>query len=328
MDEKPMAKQKKALEKKIAKVKKAKEKNEKAYKKYREKSKQQVVKAFVTFQSMEGKMRLLHLYNVSKWRRCCGKKAIQDRYFQGKFLDIRQPTDPSLILWENLGVGRTQRCMRILLVTLISLLLMILSFVIIIYSKNYEASLRDNFGTGSCPNFEISLLDAYEDQQAEAGERTGLMHCYCKEQYRDIRFDVRDIEFPNGENYCADWLYDYSVNNALIWAMVLVMSMINVMLKVAMRIISAFERRHDKTDLVISNTFKMFAVQFCNTAIIILLVNAQLDFVPGWFPIFNGAYDDFTVDWYKQIGVSIILTMMIGIVSPHLANSMFWMKGA
>ena len=110
--------------------------------------------------------------------------------------------------------------------------------------------------------------------------------------------------------------------------MVLVISMINVMLKVALRIISVYERRHDKTDLVISNTFKMFIVQFFNTAVIILIVNAKVDFVPSWFPILNGEYDDFTTEWYKQIGVSIILTMLIGIFSPHLANSLYWIRGA
>jgi hypothetical protein len=110
--------------------------------------------------------------------------------------------------------------------------------------------------------------------------------------------------------------------------MVLVMSAINVMLKVALRLISVYEKRQDKTDLVISNTFKMFFVQFFNTAIIILVVNASLDFMPSWSPILNGKYDDFTTEWYKQIGVSIILTMLIGIVSPHFANGLFYLRGA
>jgi len=108
--------------------------------------------------------------------------------------------------------------------------------------------------------------------------------------------------------------------------MALVMAMINVMLKVAMRLISAFERRHDKTDMVISNTLKMFIVQFFNTSIIILIVNAKFNFMPSWSPILNGQFEDFTTEWYKQIGVSIIFTMLIGIVSPHIANGMFHLR--
>jgi len=50
--------------------------------------------------------------------------------------------------------------------------------------------------------------------------------------------------------------------------------------------------------------------------------------MPSWSPIFNGEFDDFTTEWYKQIGVSIILTMLLGIFSPHLANGMFWLKGS
>lgn len=206
--------------------------------------------------------------------------------------------------------------------------MMILSFAIIVYSRDYQSTLSDKYGNSSCPSTEILQEDAVTDYLKAASEKVGLMNCYCMQEYKDLGFDVKDIKFSNGEKYCDDWLFSYSVNNALIWCMVLVMSMINVMLKVAMRILSAFERRHDKTDLVISNTFKMFIVQFVNTALIILIVNAKLDFMPSWSPIFNGEYEDFTTEWYKQIGVSIILTMLIGIFSPHIANGMFWAKGA
>lgn len=50
--------------------------------------------------------------------------------------------------------------------------------------------------------------------------------------------------------------------------------------------------------------------------------------MPSWLPILNGDYDDFTSEWYKQVGVSIILTMLLGIFSPHLANGVYWLKDA
>ena len=152
------------------------------------------------------------------------------------------------------------------------------------------------------------------------------MYCYCVNQYRSKGFDITDITFPNGEKYCGDWLNEFIINTLITWGMVMVISFVNVALKTAMRIISAYEKRHDKTDVVKSNTLKMFIVQFINTGIIILIVNAQISGTPGWLPVFNGEYDDFTTAWYKQIGVSIILTMMIGIISPHIANGMFHCK--
>ena len=205
---------------------------------------------------------------------------------------------------------------------------MVITFIVIIYSRSVESSLRSEYGSVSCPTFSVSQADALEDQLKDSSERAGLMHCYCVQQLSNKGTGVRNIVFSDGKTYCKKWLVDYSLNNGLIWGMVFAISMINVVLKVVLRIVSMYERRHDRTDLVISNTFKMFIVQFFNTALIILIVNARVNFMPSWSPVLNGEYDDFTTGWYKQIGVSIILTMMLGIFSPHLANSMYWARGA
>jgi succinate dehydrogenase hydrophobic anchor subunit len=95
---------------------------------------------------------------------------------------------------------------------------------------------------------------------------------------------------------------------------------INVAIKVLLRFASKLERRHDKTDEVISNTFKMFVTQFFNTIILLLLVNFKLGFLPSWFPILGGDYDDFTSQWYSEVGTAILLTMFFSIFGPHLAN--------
>jgi len=178
MKEKDRQKKIKALQKKLAKVVKAKDKNEMNYTKFKETCSQQVVKAFVTCQSMEGKLRLLQLYNISRTAKCCNKSKLEDRKFEGKLLDVRHPTDPSLILWENLGVSRKQRCIRISIVALISFLLMIATFIIIVFSKSVEDGLREDYGSGSCPQFTIDQSAALEDQNKPSQERAGLMHCY------------------------------------------------------------------------------------------------------------------------------------------------------
>lgn len=205
---------------------------------------------------------------------------------------------------------------------------MVLSFIIIVYSRDYQSTLSSKYGTSSCPKSTVTQTDAYNDYQKAESQRSGLMSCYCLQEFKTRGYDVTNIQFSDSKYYCNDWIYTYSVSNAFIWFMVFMMSAINVFLKTALRLFSAYERRHDKTDLVISNTFKMFIVQFLNTGIIILVVNAKFDFMPSWSPILNGDYDDFTSEWYKHIGVSIILTMLIGIFSPHLANGTFWLIGS
>lgn len=37
----------------------------------------------------------------------------------------------------------------------------------------------------------------------------------------------------------------------------------------------------------------------------------------GFIPIFNGAYGDFTVQWYSKVGKTLCLTLLIAIFSPY-----------
>ena len=53
----------------------------------------------------------------------------------------------------------------------------------------------------------------------------------------------------------------------------------------------------------------------------ILLVNVRVvsvqSYVPPFIPILSGMYDDFSVQWYRAVGSTISLTMIINIFTPH-----------
>jgi hypothetical protein len=50
-----------------------------------------------------------------------------------------------------------------------------------------------------------------------------------------------------------------------------------------------------------------------------LLVNFTLDFgFLNSLSILDGEFDDFTTEWYKKVGASLGMTMLINTVSPHL----------
>jgi len=63
---------------------------------------------------------------------------------------------------------------------------------------------------------------------------------------------------------------------------------------------------------------KIFVVEFINTAVIIFLVNFNLDISIFNMPIIDGHYTEFSVEWYRVVGSTIVLTMLIGIIAPHL----------
>lgn len=95
---------------------------------------------FIQFQSMNGKEKFLKATKVSAcrrfWLRCCRKKdklnAIKHIYFEGKWPKILTETpDPSLIQWQNLGVGKCSRFLRAILIYSISILIMAACFYLI-----------------------------------------------------------------------------------------------------------------------------------------------------------------------------------------------------
>ena len=63
---------------------------------------------------------------------------IKSKLFQGKFPKLFKAPEPSNILWPNLKYSKCNLCMRRFFIAIVSLLLMVGSFVAIVYAKNYE----------------------------------------------------------------------------------------------------------------------------------------------------------------------------------------------
>jgi len=155
------------------------------------------------------------------------------------------------------------------------------------------------------------------------------MECFCFDKLEDDGIqDTIDFKFSDGDQHCRTWLLLYRGSSLLIWIMVFVINIVNIMLKFFLRKFIKYERKHDKTEEVVSTTFLLFFVTYFNTAVILFMVNINFDLnLPEWFPILAGEYDDLTVEWYRNVGSSIIMTMIIGIFSPHIANSFWWILG-
>jgi hypothetical protein len=67
---------------------------------------------------------------------------------------------------------------------------------------------------------------------------------------------------------------------------------------------------------------KVFVVDFINTAIIIFLINAKLNISIFNIPIIDGSYREFSVEWYRVIGSTIVLTMLIRVVSTPIVTGL------
>ena len=60
----------------------------------------------------------------------------------------------------------------------------------------------------------------------------------------------------------------------------------------------------------------LFVVQYFNTGILFMFSNANLENSFLSFLLMHNKYDDFTQDWYLEIGPQIVATMVIDSMMP------------
>jgi len=64
--------------------------------------------------------------------------------------------------------------------------------------------------------------------------------------------------------------------------------------------------------------------------LLILIVNAKVPElkIPPNFPILNGNYIDFTVSWYRNVGTTLTIAMLMNIITPHIAENILFLLPA
>ena len=148
----------------------------------------EVKNAFVTFRSMEGAARLKSAYNYSRMSVCCtrcccccvDKETYNRKLFHGQWLKVEQSVEPSLIIWENLGLSMKNRCLRTTGTALISLLLLLATTLLILYVKVFETDLKQDDVICGTAGSSITLNEAWTDYQKPDDEVQNLMYCYCR----------------------------------------------------------------------------------------------------------------------------------------------------
>ena len=155
------------------------------------------------------------------------------------------------------------------------------------------------------------------------------MGCYCQEYSKEnglkstitLTFD----EFIQGSdqksNLCSEWVTNIAVEQGMIIGSSVMVTVINLLATSLFNVMVTFERKHTINEETETLFMKKTLIQYINIALIILAVNFKFldeDFL-GFVPIFNGTYPDFTAEWYKNVGKTLSLTLMINIFSPHVS---------
>jgi len=90
---------------------------------------------------------------------------------------------------------------------------------------------------------------------------------------------------------------------------------INILLRRVILYLIQYVKLHSETEIAYFSTIMIFIMQFFNTAILILLVNANTS--PAGLDIgLNGTYSDFSYNWYNTVATSLVTTMIFSAFSP------------
>jgi hypothetical protein len=214
-----------------------------------------------------------------------------------------------MIMWEN------RRCwtkLRVAISWLITLLICLGSFMLFGYLQYRQNELFKNYNYGIDCNVlftsaQLATLDSTLSGNAD------YTTCICKSQGL--------LSLASGDSsYCTSWQKEYITYMAVPLCISLGIVLYNVCISYFYRAMTRFEKHKLAVNEEISYTIKRAFLLILNMGVIMILLN--INFTGGVFSyqnmsfIFTGKYDDFTSDWYSNIGSLIILTMIFNIAFP------------
>jgi hypothetical protein len=197
--------------------------------------------------------------------------------------------------------------------------------------------------TGTGITLEDALLDEMQIERINAttfepkNVKLSLLGCYCSENIQDIystefvpaAFNISTSKYPVPEGYvenglfgfdyrktwCVKWLVDSTQKQGFQIASVLIIVLVNVTLKMVMKRLVNMEAPISQSQFSESLMTKLTIFQFMNTALVTMLVNANLnDFSTGEADLtlngllFNGDYSDISKSWHVYIGTALLLS--------------------
>lgn len=162
-------------------------------------------------------------------------------------------------------------------------------------------------GTGhSCTDFQSSTI---------AG-------CYCYEELLSL-FTTSFSDFlsrvAEADDACNVFFVGYALAVSLSLLASLCTVIINVGLRVTMRVLGKQECHNTIDDEQRAITVKTFASIYINTAFVALLAFGSLKNKPEYFgqaQVLDGEYDDFDAAWYAQVGSLLLFTFILQALGP------------
>ena len=264
--------------------------------------------AFVTFSTIHDLEKCMFAFGVKKGALAkligMGGQASNAKLLEGKSLRISRAPEPSTIIWENLRFTFKERIMRRNFTTLLALFLIVISVVCTYVAKILQDRSNSAAGTTLCPTGFNSLPQS--TQVAAVNSDSSILHCYC---------DNLSYSQQATDKTCREY-YKQQVSMELVtyFASVVVL-LINVGVEFIMQAFSELEK-HQSEDTAYRSVFlRLFALKYINTSCV-FLINSNIQWLAQIFGS-KGNSVEFSGDWYRTVGVSIVLVQLGSIILAH-----------
>lgn len=286
-----------------------------------------VIVAYVTFETEEGFLRALD-NNIP---------------LHGKQMQIRRAEDPSDILWENLGTPVLQRIVRRTVTTVLLIVLLLMTYFIVAFAIQSSESnstdwpfiitcddfivstdIHDNSTELNVITYEKTLRDHKWQYYNNTSGRQGYVNCYCKAIMnegtirRALDYHFYDAEEDREERWCKSLLWDNFYLLMIKLAVSIVVLTVNLSAKTILHVLKEFERMASYSLISQSMTLKLFMIQIVNTGMLALLMNGDAGLSKdNSIAFLNGDYEDFTPEWYNDIGKTVLQTITLYNIGVH-----------
>ncbi|OQR93354.1 transmembrane protein [Achlya hypogyna] len=177
-------------------------------------------------------------------------------------------------------------------------------------------------GTLPCFTTDQQLTSTNASAKCESYAASTILTCYCTPL---LAASIRTDGVINGPKKlwtdlppCQSYITAYLTKTSLLIAAALTVIAVNVGLQGIFYAFAAFERHSSESHKAAAVVLKLFCAQWINTAVIVLIVNASLGYVPLVSSLLSGQFQDFERNWYTSVGAGLTMTMLINAVGPQV----------
>lgn len=274
------------------------------------------VDAFITFEEEDG---LIAAQEFEPEFTFFGKQLPAQKEFMEDELILKEATEPTNIIWENRHHTSADYAKRTLQVIAIVACLLAVSFMAIYFCKTYaidnarvypQIDMKKIF-TETFNSNKVTLQtyarQEYEDFVAHDTPLAGYYQTYCNANYGDSSDPICD-------RLASDKFKTLGANQAVTIGIVAINFILRMFI-IKLIIYIGKDTESEQTRLI---TNGVFIVQFFNTALLLLMVNANLAEQGSFFDIFSRTVGmpDFNTQWFNDIGTTLVGAMLFNVYWP------------